>query len=67
MQGASRLRSLGAIIVEAFAKQLDARVQVLGNLGGTTVPIVHGTSDRAWTAHTIVMDYSFIGGMAINK
>jgi PAS domain S-box-containing protein len=39
---------LGTIIVEALAKQLDARVQVVRNPGGTTVSITHGTSDRAW-------------------
>lgn len=39
---------LGTIIVEALAKQLDARVQVVRNRGGTTVSITHGTSDRAW-------------------
>lgn len=39
---------LGTIIVEALAKQLDARVQVVRNPGGTTVSISHGTADRAW-------------------
>jgi PAS domain S-box-containing protein len=39
---------LGAIIVEALAKQLDARVEVARNPQGTTVSITHGTSDRAW-------------------
>ena len=39
---------LGTIIVEALAKQLDARVEVVRNPNGTTVSITHGTSDRAW-------------------
>ena len=39
---------LGMIIVEALAKQLDARVEVVRNPHGTTVSITHGTSDRAW-------------------
>jgi PAS domain S-box-containing protein len=39
---------LGTIIVEALAKQLDARVEVVRNPRGTTVSITHGTSDRAW-------------------
>jgi two-component sensor histidine kinase len=39
---------LGTIIVETLAKQLDARVEVIGSRRGTTVSITHGTSDRAW-------------------
>ena len=39
---------LGTIIVEALAKQLDARVDVTRSRRGTTVSITHGTSDRAW-------------------
>jgi PAS domain S-box-containing protein len=39
---------LGTIIVEAAAKQLDARVEVARTPQGTTVSIAHGTSDRAW-------------------
>ena len=39
---------LGMIIVEALAKQLDARVEVVRNPHGTTVSITHGTPDRAW-------------------
>jgi hypothetical protein len=39
---------LGTIIVEALAKQLDARVEIWRNPKGTTVSITHGTSDRAW-------------------
>jgi PAS domain S-box-containing protein len=39
---------LGSIIVEALAKQLDARMEVVRNSNGTTVSITHGTSDRAW-------------------
>jgi PAS domain S-box-containing protein len=38
---------LGTIIVEALAKQLDARVEVVRNQHGTTVSITHGTLDRA--------------------
>ena len=38
---------LGTIIVEALAKQLDARVEVVRNPHGTTVSITHGTP-RAW-------------------
>ncbi len=41
---------LGTIIVEALAKQLDARVEVVRNPHGTTVSISHGTSDRALPA-----------------
>jgi two-component sensor histidine kinase len=37
---------LGTIIVAALAKQLDARVEVMRNRGGTTVSITHGTLDR---------------------
>jgi two-component sensor histidine kinase len=39
---------LGTIIVEALAKQLDARVQVARTPQDTTVSITHGTSDGAW-------------------
>jgi hypothetical protein len=39
---------LGTIIVEALAKQLDARVEVMRGRRGTTVSITHGTSDHAW-------------------
>jgi two-component sensor histidine kinase len=39
---------LGTIIVEALAKQLDARVEIWRNPQGTTVSISHGTLDRAW-------------------
>jgi PAS domain S-box-containing protein len=39
---------LGTIIVEALAKQLDARVEIWRNPQGTTVSITHGTLDRAW-------------------
>ena len=39
---------LGTIIVEALAKQLDARVEVVRNPKGTTASITHGTSDPAW-------------------
>ena len=43
---------LGTIIVEALAKQLDARVEVIRNPQGTTVSITHGTSDPAWLSLT---------------
>jgi PAS domain S-box-containing protein len=39
---------LGTIIVEALAKQLDARVGIARTSQGTTVSITHGTSDRVW-------------------
>jgi two-component sensor histidine kinase len=39
---------LGTIIVEALAKQLDARVEIWRNPKGTTVSITRGTSDPAW-------------------
>jgi PAS domain S-box-containing protein len=41
---------LGTIIVEALAKQLDARVDVERTPHGTTVSITHGTFDRALPA-----------------
>jgi chemotaxis protein methyltransferase CheR len=41
---------LGTIIVEALAKQLDARVEVVRNPRGTTVSITHGTFNRALLA-----------------
>ena len=43
---------LGTIIIEALAKQLDARVGVTRSRRGTTVSITHGTSDCAWLLHT---------------
>ena len=43
---------LGTIIVEALAKQLDARVEIWRNPKGTTVSITHGTSDPAWPSLT---------------
>jgi len=39
---------LGTIIVEALAKRLDARVEVVRKPKGTTVSITHGTSDPVW-------------------
>jgi PAS domain S-box-containing protein len=39
---------LGTIIIEALAKQLDARVGVTRSRRGTTVSITHGTPDCAW-------------------
>jgi chemotaxis protein methyltransferase CheR len=41
---------LGTIIVEALAKQLDARVEVARDRQGTTVSITHGTCNRALSA-----------------
>jgi chemotaxis protein methyltransferase CheR len=41
---------LGTIIVEALAKQLDARVKVSRNPHGTTVSVTHGTAERVWPA-----------------
>jgi PAS domain S-box-containing protein len=43
---------LGTIIVEALAKQLDARVEIWRNPQGTTVSITRGTLDRAWPSLT---------------
>jgi len=49
LPGSARTPSgLGTIIVEALAKQLDARVDTVTNAQGTTVSIIHGTSDRAY-------------------
>jgi PAS domain S-box-containing protein len=39
---------LGTIIIEALAKQLDARVEVVRKPKGTTASITHGASDPAW-------------------
>jgi two-component sensor histidine kinase len=39
---------LGTIIIEALAKQLDARVEVVRKPEGTTASITHGVSDPAW-------------------
>ena len=49
---------LGTIIVEALAKQLDARVEVVRNPHGTTVSITHGTSDCGWQPLTGVGKHS---------
>ena len=43
-----QLPGLGTIVVEALAKQLDARVEIVRNPHGTTVSIAHETPDRAW-------------------
>jgi PAS domain S-box-containing protein len=43
---------LGTVIVEALAKQLGARVEVVSNRSGTTVSITHGTPDHAWPPAT---------------
>jgi len=41
---------LGTIIVEALAKQLDARVKISRNRHGTTVSITRSTTERVWPA-----------------
>jgi chemotaxis protein methyltransferase CheR len=41
---------LGTIIVEALAKQLDARVKISRSPHGTTASITHGTPERVWLA-----------------
>ena len=49
---------LGTIIVEALAKQLGARVEIVRNPHGTTVSITHGTSDCGWQPLTGVGKHS---------
>jgi hypothetical protein len=49
---------LGTIIVEALAKQLGARVEIVRNPHGTTVSITHGTSDCVWQPLTGVGKHS---------
>jgi hypothetical protein len=46
------------IIVEALAKQLGARVEIVRNPHGTTVSITHGTSDCVWQPLTGVGKHS---------
>ena len=38
---------LGTSIVQALAKELDARVEVVSGRGGTTISISHNTSTEA--------------------
>ena len=58
---------LGTIIVEALAKQLDARVEVVRNPQGTTVSITHGTSDPAWPPLTGSASLTGSGGRWLTK
>ena len=55
---------LGTIIVEALAKQLDARVEVTRSRRGTTVSITHGTPDRAWLPLTDRRQSHRVNGLA---
>jgi two-component sensor histidine kinase len=41
---------IGTSIVEALAKQLEARVETRSNSHGTRVSVTHGMSDRGWSA-----------------
>ena len=43
-----QLAGLGTIIVEALAKQLDARVDIVRGPHGTAVTTTHGSPDRGW-------------------
>ncbi len=58
---------LGTIIVEALAKQLDARVEVVRNPKGTTASITHGTSDPAWPPLTDSTSLTGSGGRWLAK
>ena len=58
---------LGTIIIEALAKQLDARVEVVRNPKGTTVSITHGTSDPAWPSLTGSASLTGSGGRWLVK
>ena len=58
---------LGTIIVEALAKQFDARVEVVRNPQGTTVSITHGTSDPAWPPLTGSTSLTGSGGRWLAK
>ena len=58
---------LGTIIVEALAKQLDARVEVVRNPKGTTASITHGTSDPAWPPLTGSTSLTGSGGRWLAK
>ena len=58
---------LGTIIVEALAKQLDARVEVVRNPKGTTASITHGTPDPAWPPLTGLRSLTGCGGRWLAK
>jgi chemotaxis protein methyltransferase CheR len=58
---------LGTMIVEALAKQLDARVEVVRNPKGTTASITHGTSDPAWPPLTGSTSLTGSGGRWLAK
>ena len=58
---------LGTIIVEALAKQLDARVEIWRSPKGTTVSIIHGTSDPAWPSLKGSAPLSGSGGRRLAK
>jgi two-component sensor histidine kinase len=58
---------LDTMIVEALAKQLDARVEVVRNPKGTTASITHGTSDPAWPPLTGSTSLTGSGGRWLAK
>lgn len=58
---------LGTIIIEALAKQLDARVEIVRNPKGTTASITHGTLDPAWPPLTGSASLTGSGGRWLAK
>ena len=58
---------LGTIIIEALAKQLDARVEIVRNPKGTTASITHGTPDPAWPPLTGLRSLTGCGGRWLAK
>ena len=58
---------LGTIIIEALAKQLDARVEIVRNPKGTTASITHGTPDPAWPPLTGLRSLTGRGGRWLAK
>ena len=48
LDAAKTTAGLGTIIVEALAKQLDARVNIVRSPHGTAVTITHGPPDHGW-------------------
>ena len=58
---------LGTIIIEALAKQLDARVEIVRNPKGTTASITHGTPDPAWPPLTGSASLTGSGGRWLAK
>jgi chemotaxis protein methyltransferase CheR len=48
LDAAETTAGLGTIIVEALAKQLDARMDIVRSPHGTEVTITHGPADRGW-------------------